>query len=334
MPRPTTCERGCVGASIAILTPTGSTGAIAIIQLAAAHGDELDSLLGSLGIGPLPIGAAALRDLLGADRGIAARWSATICHLMPHGGAGVVRTLLTRLRDAGVQAAAAPGRPEARTAIEGHVLSALAMATSPLAIDVLLDQPRRWATGMESDPALDLVLSRLMEPPLVVALGPANVGKSTLVNALAGRSVAIVADEAGTTRDHVGVMVDLAGLVVRYLDTPGLRETSDSIEREAQALSLRAAAQADLVLLVGDAGSPLPSPPLSVPILRVALRTDLGPAAWPADFRVCAPTGIGLPELVAGIREALVPSAALEDARPWRFWQEPAAPTTGATGPE
>jgi hypothetical protein len=324
-----------VTVTAAILTPTGTTGAIAVIQLAAPSGSELDEALGALSVAPLAHGALAVTDLLGVDRVVVARWSPTICHIMPHGGRGILNRLLTRIRTSGiVEPDSPPSYPEATTSIEQHMLAALATAMSPLAIDLLLDQPRRWASAANSDAALDRMLNHLLCPPLVVALGSANIGKSTLVNTLAGRSVAIVADEPGTTRDHVGVLLNFGGLVVRYLDTPGLRPTADFVELEAVQLSLQAAARADLLLLLGDAASPPPPAPIPFEgtILRIALRKDLGEPGWPADLSVSARTGDGMVALVEAIRESLVPTCVLEDPRPWKFWKDPAAATTPATG--
>ncbi len=314
-----------------ILTPRAAPGAIGIVALAAASTAELDALLTRLGLGNLPSGAVRVLDLLGIDRGVAARWNTTVCHLMPHAGLGVIRSLTSRLRELGVPESSSSRPtdlyPEARDPLEARMLATLARAASPLAIDLLLDQPRRWATGAESDAAFDAFRSCLLDPPLVVALGAANVGKSTLVNALAGRSVSIVADEPGTTRDHVGVFLNLAGLVIRYLDTPGLRASTDPIEREAQDVAARTALLADLILLIGDAASPPPEVHAStIPSLRVALRSDLGTASWPHDCAVCAPRGLGVPELVSSIVERLVPSAAITDPGPWRFWKNPAGP--------
>src|SRR6185295_9623266 len=118
------------------------------------------------------------------------------------------------------------------------------------------------------------------DPPTVVAIGPPNIGKSTLLNALAGRSVAIVADEPGTTRDHVGVRLDLAGLVVNYIDTPGLdpRGAHEAIQREAQDLARDAARAADLVLLCSDPANAAPTGVPARDTLRLGLRADLGPS--------------------------------------------------------
>jgi hypothetical protein len=321
-----------VNSTFAILTPTGTTGAIAVIELSAPSGSELDNVLQRLSIGPLAIDRVSLKDLLGVDRGVVARWSSTVCHMMPHGGTGVVKRLAGRLRDAKLrQRSEIPHYPEANSIMEQRMLAALAAASSPLAIDLLLDQPRRWGSAEQSDPALDRLLDRLLAPPLVVALGRPNIGKSSLVNALAGSAVSIVADEPGTTRDHVGVMLNIGGLVIRYLDTPGLRENSGAIEEEARALSLHAAEKADLLLLMGDSTAPPPLPPLTFQgsLRRIALRKDLGEASWTADIRVSARTGENLSNLAGMIREVLVPQHALDNPRPWRFWKDSA--TTTAT---
>ena len=65
----------------------------------------------------------------------------------------------------------------------------------------------------------------------VAIIGPANAGKSTLLNALAGRDAAITSEVAGTTRDVIEVRMDIGGLPVTFLDTAGLRETEDSVEK-------------------------------------------------------------------------------------------------------
>ena len=313
-----------------ILSPTGSPGAIGIVGLRADTTAELDAALERIGVGSLSVGQARLRSFFGLDTGIAARWTATCCHLMPHGGVGIIRAMTGRLEDAEIHSRAEhdlrAAFPEATSIVEARMLETLSHAASPLAVDLLLSQPRRWEVSAESDPELDRVLSRLVEPPLVVALGPPNVGKSTLVNTLAGRTVALVADEPGTTRDHVGVHLNLAGLVVRYLDTPGIRETDGSIEREAQEIALRASRAADLILLMGDASAPaMESLAVEAPTVRIALRADLGPASWPHELAASAATGQGIAALVDFIRGWLVPDAALGDSRPWRFWKEHAA---------
>lgn len=304
-----------------ILTPPAAPGAIAVIEVSAPSGAELDDAIRQIGLGAVPTGSNKVRDLLGIDTGVVARWTDTCLHLMPHGGIGIVREVTRRLTELGVpQRADSSIHPEAKSELESRMLAVLARAASPLAIESLLDQPRRWKLRSDSSPSRDRILNRLIDPPLVAAIGPPNVGKSTLANVLAGRAVAIVADEPGTTRDHVGVMLDLGGLVVRYLDTPGIRTTTDAIERESQALALQAAAGADLILLMGDSASAPPSATgLPETVLRVALRADLGTPSWPHDLAVSAHAGTGIAALTGAIRESLVPAAAMNDPRPWQF---------------
>jgi tRNA modification GTPase len=94
---------------------------------------------------------------------------------------------------------------------------------------------------------------RLIREGLLVAIvGKPNVGKSSLFNALAGASRAIVTDVPGTTRDLVTEVVDLDGLRVTLVDTAGLRETDDTVEAEGVARARQALALADLVLRVVD----------------------------------------------------------------------------------
>lgn len=307
-----------------LLTPPSTPGAVAVIGLEGANEAAVDKAIARLGLGPVPAGGVALRPLSTHDRGLVARWTPNCLHLMPHGGSAVVREVLARLLEIGIEAACAPDPlktyPEAPDRLTALMLHALALAESPRAIDLLLDQPRRWKGAGPDPAAAPHTLNRLINPPLVVAIGPSNIGKSTLLNAIAGRCVSIVADEPGTTRDHVGAALDLGGLVVRYADTPGIRTTDDPIEREAQCLSGHLAEKADLLLLKGDASQPPPKTD-HAPALTIALRADLGLPSWPFDVAVCAPTGRGLPELVALIRERLVPQSALDDPRPWRFWE-------------
>ncbi|MBI1210276.1 MAG: tRNA uridine-5-carboxymethylaminomethyl(34) synthesis GTPase MnmE [Alphaproteobacteria bacterium] len=91
----------------------------------------------------------------------------------------------------------------------------------------------------------------------IVILGAPNVGKSSLLNALAARDVAIVTATAGTTRDLIEVDLDLGGYSVTVVDTAGLRETSDEIESEGIARARARAERADMRIAVVDATSPL-----------------------------------------------------------------------------
>lgn len=103
----------------------------------------------------------------------------------------------------------------------------------------------------------------------VVLAGPPNAGKSSLLNALARRDVAIVSEEAGTTRDVIEVRLELEGLPVIVSDTAGVREASGKVEQEGIRRTLGRAREADLILWLID----VTAPPAEVPA-DIATRSD------------------------------------------------------------
>jgi tRNA modification GTPase len=144
---------------------------------------------------------------------------------------------------------------------------------------------------------------RIREGAEIVILGPPNAGKSSLINALARREVAIVTPEPGTTRDLVEVRLDVAGYPVTVVDTAGLREAEGLVEREGIRRARARAADADLVLWLTDiAGPDAGGPePMATPMLRIGTKADLGEARQPDrgfDLLVSALTGFGLDELI------------------------------------
>jgi tRNA modification GTPase len=148
---------------------------------------------------------------------------------------------------------------------------------------------------------------RLRDGFNVVIAGPPNVGKSTLLNALAQRDIAIVSDIPGTTRDALEVHLELRGLPVILIDTAGLRETDDPVEREGVARARRRAAEADLVLwLNDDARSPSTLDDAAGPP-RLAVRTkadlDTRESASLA-IAISAKTGRGIEQLLDSIAAA------------------------------
>jgi hypothetical protein len=302
---------------------------------------------------PLRVGEVSLREIPGVDRCVLARWSPREMHLMPHGGTAVRSLLLGRLAEIGIHERPAHADVPAtassieRSTFEASLTAALSRAASPLAIDLLLDQWRRIDEGLEEvEPAHAAALSRLIEPALIVACGRPNIGKSTLANALAGRVVSLAADEPGTTRDHVGFLLNLGGLVVRYVDAPGFEQPTagegpcDRIDAEAIRLVGPILERADLVLWCEDASvdpggdDSVPVPRL-VPgdrgaVMRVRLRADLAsgraiaeaaPSDGPTAHSVSALKGVGMERLVASIREALVGEGALRAPGVWPFWR-------------
>ena len=115
---------------------------------------------------------------------------------------------------------------------------------------------RALAKAMESVLDDDHEGERVRSGVTVSLVGPVNAGKSTLLNRIAGRDVAIVSSQAGTTRDVVSVRIDLDGVPVTLLDTAGLRDTDDDIEAEGVRRARHAAREADAVLFVMDATDP------------------------------------------------------------------------------
>lgn len=95
--------------------------------------------------------------------------------------------------------------------------------------------------------------SLLREGARIVLVGQPNVGKSSLLNRLAGDELAIVTDIPGTTRDVIRQAIDLGGLPAFIIDTAGLRESSDAVEQAGMARTWQAAEAADLVVLLVDA---------------------------------------------------------------------------------
>ncbi|NNM55919.1 tRNA uridine-5-carboxymethylaminomethyl(34) synthesis GTPase MnmE [Acidocella sp.] len=140
--------------------------------------------------------------------------------------------------------------------------------------------------------------ARLREGLEFVILGAPNAGKSTLLNALAGEEVAIVSDIPGTTRDAVGVRVDLGGVPVHLTDTAGLRETEDFVEAEGVRRAQARAARADLIIAVAAPGEDFPAVPEGIAVLFVRTKADL------AGEGVSAQTGQGMAELRAELAAA------------------------------
>jgi tRNA modification GTPase len=151
----------------------------------------------------------------------------------------------------------------------------------------------------------------LREGALAVLAGLPNTGKSSLYNALVGEERAIVTEEPGTTRDALETAVQLGGYPFRLVDTAGLRDTDERVERLGVEVARKHLARADLVLLCVEAGrAPGPAEGAflqgapSVPMVLVETKADLGGALSEADasrfaghVRVSVRSGQGLEEL-------------------------------------
>ncbi len=160
---------------------------------------------------------------------------------------------------------------------------------------------------------------RLRDGLVVAIAGEPNVGKSTLMNQLARREVAIVSPHAGTTRDVIEAQLDLDGYPVTIIDTAGIRDTDDPVEQEGVRRARARAGDADLVLWLvesGQAADPemMRSLRNSVkdadrsggPVWIVRNKIDLGGAGSAAvrgEFAISARDGVGIPELIQALVE-------------------------------
>jgi len=147
---------------------------------------------------------------------------------------------------------------------------------------------------------------------LVVIAGAPNAGKSSLFNALLGRERAIVTPIAGTTRDAIEVTLDMGGWPVRLVDTAGLRETTDVIERLGVEVSERYLRGADVVLVCGESDEAVAhavalaqgtTAEPGTTLLPVRTKGDLGPGT--TALTTSAVSGAGIRDLVHGVARAL-----------------------------
>ncbi|MBB5048490.1 tRNA modification GTPase [Rhodopseudomonas rhenobacensis] len=191
---------------------------------------------------------------------------------------------------------------------EGDVPDEL-IAPAKAKIEILLDE-------IEDVLAQEGRSERLRDGLVVAITGPPNVGKSTLMNQLARREVAIVSPHAGTTRDVIEVHLDLDGYPVTVIDTAGIREAIDPVEQEGVRRARSRAAEADLRLWLvdtqaagdgedelrawiaeGQHGFWVVRNKLDEP---EAVTPDLSASGWPC-FSISAANGRGVPELIGAL---------------------------------
>ena len=140
---------------------------------------------------------------------------------------------------------------------------------------------------------------RLFDGATVAIIGAPNVGKSSLLNALAGYDRAIVSEIPGTTRDVLEIDFEVEGIPVRLADTAGLRDVDDYVEREGIRRAEKIATQADAVIFVADATRPESWHLPQQATLRVMNKTDAATSSdWPEGFiAISVHTGAGMDHL-------------------------------------
>lgn len=255
-----------------------------------------------------------------------------------HGGPAPVALAVLALEAEGVERRqpAAWIRRNARTILEAEAHVDLGRAPTARTAEILLDQ-MHGALEREVAQMIHMLIYdrldvldrletligraalglRLVSGWRVVLAGRPNVGKSRLLNALAGYQRAIVDPTAGTTREGATIRTAFDGWPVELTDTAGLRSADDALEAEGIAMARTRQAEADLILLVLDRSEPLTVSD------RVLLAADAGrrlvvanksdlPAAWIAgndlSVTVSAELGEGIERLVAGLAARLVPA--------------------------
>jgi tRNA modification GTPase len=152
----------------------------------------------------------------------------------------------------------------------------------------------------------------LTQPWRVAVVGAPNVGKSSLINRIAGYQRCVVSPTPGTTRDVVTTRSAVDGWPVELIDTAGMRDQAEMLEAQGIEMALAAAAGADVCMWMLDASTPPGLPPRPLPSLRYVInKVDLTPA-WdfagiPEAIPLCATSGAGVNELLMALSSWLVP---------------------------
>lgn len=168
----------------------------------------------------------------------------------------------------------------------------------PERIEAAIQETRSAITGLLATAADG---ARLREGALAVIAGRPNTGKSSLFNALLGSERAIVTEIPGTTRDAIEAPASCSGFPFRLVDTAGLRDSDDTVERLGVEVSRRYLAGADVVLFCAEAGRALTAEErrfldeVRAPVVLVHTKADLTDGAAGEDLAVSTRTGAGLP---------------------------------------
>jgi tRNA modification GTPase len=348
------------------LTPVGR-GAVAVVLVdgpdALAIVERCFAPVSGRRLGDVPLQRIAFGRIGGPDgeEVVVCRRSHEQIEVHCHGGTAAVRALRQRLVDGGCREVTWQEwlRRTCRDPTRAAARIALASAPTARTASILLDQnhgalatavgevgvaieSERWQQAAQ---AIDALLAHrdvglhLSNPWRVVLTGPTNVGKSSLINALAGFQRAIVSPQPGTTRDVVTTSTAIDGWPVELADTAGIREPQDELESAGIELAAKTLAGADLVIVVDDSTQTISyerermfwamvSKLAKRRVVRVLNKIDLlaetdresvtrhettecGQSQWQSAriVRTSAVTGEGMGELMTAIGKSLVPCA-------------------------
>ena len=252
-----------------------------------------------------------------------------------HGGMAAIESISTGLEAVGCRRSSWQEQLGSQVSTITETQLALPYAQTARTAAILLDQ-LHGATTHAAQRVVDLARSQriadaselvesvlatvevgrhLTRPWQVAIAGPANAGKSTLINAILGFDRSIVHHEPGTTRDVLTAATAIDGWPIQLADTAGVRPTTDSIETQGIALARQTTRQADVVLLVLDATQELSNAQQTVisdypAAIVLRNKCDLVTCPWPPEtsaLEISALTRKGLPRLQRLVSERLVP---------------------------
>ena len=330
--------------SVVVLTPPGR-GAVSTLAVSGHGATATVAQLFAPAVGCGLVSTALGQIILGHWGGatgeelVVCRRADNEIEIHCHGGEAAVSAVLASLIERGCRQVDWRDWIRGRTddLIAAQAIEALAHATTLRGAAVLVDQyhgalanelercanlaeaadEASWRTAesrLRSLAERACIGRRLCEPFRVVVAGKPNVGKSSLINALAGYERSIVYDQPGTTRDVVTVRTAIAGWPVELSDTAGLRSSGDSLEAAGVQLALERMSAADLCLLVFDAGQPWSHAdgelaaqwPDAVVVYN---KSDLASSVpeSPHGIATSAVQGRGIEELLRVVGERLVP---------------------------
>lgn len=290
-------------------------------------------------------GEEILDDVLVAARD--GRRGGRVIDLNLHGGPRVVQRALMLLGRSGIEIVAAdemtPWVSRAESLIESEILQLLPQAATVQIAQWLCRLRRTWPSEIERlrklihqnnrAEALARLQTWIERAPLscfllngirVVLVGPPNSGKSTLANALARRRQGIISERAGTTRDWVEHPASAEGVPITVVDTAGLRDTDDPIEREAVARARKQLSDADVILHVRDVTAQSSAdqitddiPTVPTPRLVVWNKIDLNPVSYKEAEAASVVSGVRVSALggegLGGLRQKILAAVGLAD---------------------